>query len=69
MDTFMCTGCLKRLRVASQHHVTERYSRDTSGHRRQIFQQPRQRWSVGLENAIDNAQARTPDANEHHDGS
>jgi hypothetical protein len=61
----MCTRRLERPIVPSDHHMTERQRRSPAGHEREMRQEPRQRWSVRLEDAINDAQLRTPETHQH----
>jgi hypothetical protein len=51
--------------VPSDHHTTERQRGNPARHEREMRQEPCQRWSVRLEDAINNAQLRTPETRQH----
>jgi hypothetical protein len=41
--------------------MTERHRRSSAVHEREMREQPCQRWSVRLEDAVNDAQPRTPE--------
>ena len=57
---------LQRPAVPSYHNVTERQGRGPAGHECETRQQPCQRWSVRLNDTLDDAHLRMPEAAQHH---